>query len=494
VTLSRRKFGVSLAALSLASQARADDSCMPVWVDPLKVDLEKMASDLTASLKPWNGPWRVFSPEQFGHKPGDAIATSAIQAAIDAAAQKGGGTVRLAQGDYISGTLDLRSHIRLEIVRGARLLGSLDLKDYPERVAKRPTVMDSNMGMNQSLIFAEGCENISICGKGQIDGRGTIANFPGPVTSGATPGRPFLIRVIDCKRIHIKEIHLKDSPCWMQNYLNCEDLLIEKIRVSNQANGNNDGCDIDGCRRVVVRECLMSSEDDGLCFKGASQRPMEQVLVENCALYSSCNALKFGTDSQGDFRQVLVRNVELGGPALDMNPLNMRRADSGISWEVVDGGTVENILVTKANIVRTKSPLFLRLGDRGRVRPEQSRPVPGNLRRIVFDQISGSDNGSRGSYFMGLPDKPIEDIVLRDINIAVGTTDLPMPDETKIPEMHSDYPDAGMIIDITPAKGLWTRHVRGLSLVRVKFTTSGTDARPMFKTTLDTLNVCVKEN
>ncbi len=120
------------------------------------------------------------------------------------------------------------------------------------------------MGMNQSLIFAEGCENISICGDGMIDGRGSKQNFPGTETIGSTPGRPFLIRVIDCKGVHIKDIHLKDSPCWMQNYLHCEDLLIEHINVENR-------------KGVIVRHCVVNSEDDAMCFKGASERPGEQI-------------------------------------------------------------------------------------------------------------------------------------------------------------------------------------------------------------------------
>jgi polygalacturonase len=105
------------------------------------------------------------------------LATPAIQRAIDACAAGGGGTVRLLQGDYLCGTIVLRSGVMLEAA-GARLLASTNLQHYPEHRAQRPTVQDSNMGMNQSLIFAEGCERIGICGKGLIDGRGTKDNFP----------------------------------------------------------------------------------------------------------------------------------------------------------------------------------------------------------------------------------------------------------------------------------------------------------------------------
>ncbi len=494
MTVSRRFVTAGIVASwgvlgSAPALARAQPACaLPSWAVALRPDLERMAAALTARLKPWSGPKRVLTPEPFGHRPGDVLSTKAIQAAVDAAAARGGGTVRLAHGDYVSGTIELRDNIRLEIAKGARLLGSFDLKDWPERVARRRTVQDTNMGMNQSLIHAEGATNISICGEGVIDGRGD--HFHGPETAHATPGRPFIIRIIDSTRVHIKGITLRDSPCWMQNYLNCEDLLIEGIHVDNQANFNNDGCDIDGCRSVVVRDCFINSEDDGLCFKGASQRPMQDVLVENCRFYSTCNALKFGTDSQGDFRRVLVRHVEVGGPAADMRARNRRQALSGVAFESVDGNTVEDILVSDVHIVRAASPLFLRLGDRGRVQPDEARPAPGHVRRIVYDRLTGGDNGSRGVLFSGLPDHPIEDIVLRDVDVAVAATALPVPDEAAIPEKPGDYPDPQMFGEALPAYGLWARHLRNLSLINVRFAVNGNDPRPMIKAGFDTSGVC----
>ena len=480
-------------ASSVNRYAAAGAACaapFPAWATQLAADLEAMALRLRATVKPWRGPDRITRPERFGYAAGQPLATLAIQAAIDSVAQKGGGTVVLAQGDYVSGTLDLRSHVRLKVDKGARLLASIDLRDYPLRIAKRPTVMDSNMGMNQSLIFAEGCTNVALCGQGMIDGRGTKANFPGLEAIGATPGRPFLIRIIDCRQVHIKDLFLKDSPCWMQNYLHCDDLLIEDLRVENQSNFNNDGCDIDGCRRVIVRNCRINSEDDGLCFNGAAEKLTEDVLVENCRIYSTTNAVKLGTDSQSIFRNVLLRNLQLGGPSADMPAINRRRAESGISWEIVDGGRAENIYAKNIHIERADSPLFLRLGDRGRVRPEEPRPSPGTLRRIVYDQISGADNGSRGSYFMGLSERHIQDVALTDVNLQVGATDKPVPKQADIAEMRDVYPDAHMIPDAVPAYGLWARHTDGLTLRRVRFSIQGQDARPMILADLGSHDVC----
>lgn len=490
VNVRRRRVALALGggllgyAISPAGMAAPACGTAPRWADALRRELDAMALALTQTLLAWPVPARVFAPETYGLVAG-ALATTAIQRAVEACAASGGGVVRLAKGDYVSGTIDLRSGVMLEVAEGARLLASTDLRDYPNRQAHRLTVQDSNMGMNQSLIFAENCERIGICGKGTIDGRGNKTNFPGAQTTGSTPGRPFVIRMLDCKQVVIRDIRLRDSPCWMQNYLNCEDVLIDGIHVENQANHNNDGLDIDGCRRVIVRNSFISAEDDALCFKGASQRPGENILIENCQLFSSCNALKFGTDSQGDLRNVLVRNVVLGGPSGEMRALNRRKADGGISWETVDGGTVERLLVHDAKIVRAESPLFLRLGDRGRVRPEQARPAPGNLRHIVFDRISGEDNGMRGSFFTGVEGKVIEHVLLRDVNLAMAAATAPAIQAAAIAEDRAEYPDPHMFATVMPAYGLWLRHVRHVTLLRVQFTGGAGDPRPMLLAGVD---------
>ena len=503
-SLSRRAFGVSLAALAVASATRADLSwanasrlepaCIakwPGWADALRHDLEAMAVTLTARLKPWSGPKRVATPESFGHKPGDVLSTKAIQAAIDSVAAKGGGTVRLAHGDYVSGTLDLRDNIRLDIAKGARLLASFDLKDWPERVAKRRTVQDTNMGMNQSLIFAEGCSNIALSGEGTIDGRG--GHFHGDETIHGTPGRPFILRIIDCKQVHVSGLTLLDSPCWMQNYLNCDDLLIEHLTVVNQANWNNDGCDIDGCRNVIVRHCSFNSGDDAMCFKGAAQASTENVLVEDSTFVSSCNCLKLGTDSQSVFRNVLARRLTLGGVTEEMRHFKPIGAISGISWEIVDGGHAENILATDIRIDRARSPFFMRVDDRGRVQPGQPKPEVGTLKRVVFENITGSDNGPRGSFFIGIPARRIMDVAMRHIDLGMRPTNKPPVDEASIPEMYNLYPDGDMLKDYgdAPALGLWARHVENVTLIDVKVTASAPDPRPLIVAKTDAIAVCV---
>ena len=458
--------------------SEAERNAVPAWCGELETRLEEMARELTAKAAGWHGPETVYTPEAYGYIPGGK-ATAAIQAAVDAAAVRGG-IVSLRNGDYISGTVVLRSGVCLEIGPGARLLGSTDLADYPEHRAKRLTVQDTSMGMHQSLIFAEGCENIGLRGSGIIDGQGTQDHFPGEETAQGTPGRPFLIRMIDCRQVHIAGLTLKNAACWMQNYLNCERLLIEGITVRNHANWNNDGMDIDGCRDAVIRHCRVTSGDDALCFKGAGERELKRVLVEDCDFYSACNAVKVGTDTQGDFRQVLIRRCRIGGLAEDPSGLKHPCADSGISLEMADGGTLEDFCIRDIHIARAWSPFFLRLDDRGRVRPGEPRPGPGTLRRILISDITGDGNGPRGSYLMGIPEKPLEDIVFRRVRLRQEASRKPVLRDGDFGDLRGAYPDAHMIDGIgdAPAYGLWTRHARRVCLDRYEILPEGEEARP----------------
>ena len=148
----------------------------PAWYDELHQRLSAMAEHLQEQVTGWQVGGETITPEDLGYPGG--LATASIQAAIDKAAENGGGTV-LIRSDMVTGTLVMKSHVRLMIAEGARLMASTDLADFPEHICQRITVQDTHMGMNQALIFAEGCENICLCGPGEIDGRGTQDNFPG---------------------------------------------------------------------------------------------------------------------------------------------------------------------------------------------------------------------------------------------------------------------------------------------------------------------------
>ena len=452
------------------------------WEAPLRDHLNAMADHLSATLKPWEVPDRIVAVDDHGAIPdGQTINTKAIQAAIDHCSEVGGGVVLFAKGDYVTGTIDLKSGVMLEVAEGSRILASLDLEDYPDRVPQRTTVMDTHMNMRHSLIYAEGVRKIGIRGKGIIDFRGSQENFPGNQTISAIPGRPFGIRVIDSKEIVVKDITLRDAAAWMQNYLNCEELIFDGMIVENHSNHNNDGLDIDGCRRVIVRNCIINSEDDAMCLKGASLRPTEDVLIEDSTFVTTCNALKIGTDTQGDFRRIIARNLTLGGIPENMRSWKGRQASTGITLATVDGGDVEDILIHDVRIDDSRCPIFLRVGSRGRLMPGMPAAPIGKLRRILIEDVTGDGNFRQGSFISGIEDGLIEDVIIRRVNLEMeggGTQEMA---DAIVHENEKGYPDAHQFaVKGLPSYGFYLRHARRILFDDIIVTPDAPDARPLF--------------
>ena len=463
------------------------------WQPALRAGLDEMANRLTATLKPWPVPARIFDAGNYGAVgDGQTSNTLALQKAIDACATAGGGRVRLTKGDYVTGTIELKSGVMFQVDNDARLLGSLDLADYPEKELNYSTVgADAPTRLKRSLIFAQGCERVGICGEGTIDARGSFESFPGE--QGKEGNRPFLLRMVECRQVAISSIHLRDSANWVQHYLNCDDLILQSVRVESYSNWNNDGIDNDACRNVLVRDCFVNSEDDGLCFKNSSTRALENILVENCKFYSTCNAIKFGTASVSAFRNVLIRAVETGGPTPDMIPAtnhkNRVHAYAGVSWESTDGGDIENILVTNTHIVRTDAPLFVVAGHRGKVPDGMTSPGVGKVRNVLFEHLTGEDNGAAGSAFVGLPGAPVENVGVNDYKVAMAGAGTAEQAAAKLKEKPTAYPQEDMFRVPYPAYGFYVWHAKNVSFTGLRITTQEPDARPEVSAGPDTENV-----
>lgn len=484
-----------LACANARSQPAANQpSDVPAWVETTRTTLEEMAEHLLQTVKPWPVPDRTFKVEDYGAvADGETINTAAIQKTIEACSASGGGVVLFANGDYVTGTIDLKSGVMIEIAKESRILGSTNLADYPDRIAKRKTVMDTHMDIRHSLIFAEGLERIGLRGPGTIDFRGTRENFPGKETIAKLPGRPYGMRFLDSKYIVVENINLKNSPSWMQSYMNCDDLIVQGVHNENQTNWNQDGLDIDGCRRVIVRDCYFNVYDDSMCLKGQSLIPTEDILIENSTFYSKCNSFKIGTDTQGDFRRILARNLVLGGQPKDFEVfLGDTPTESGITLATVDGGNVEDIMVTDVTIDRASCPIFLRVGHRGRLMPGMPPAPIGKFRRIVIENVKGVDNGQQGSFISGIEDGLVEDVFIRNVDLTMvgGVKDRP----TFVREDVKGYPDAHDFENPLPAYGFWIRHARNIHLYNIRVTPLQEDARPFYATGGDTSDLYVDGN
>ncbi len=476
------------AAGCFRSRAVTDDLS---WEAPLKTELETTVRSLTENLTPWIVPKRLFKVEDYGAVAGpDHVNTTAIQKAIDECSAKGGGVVLFSNGDYVTGTIELRSGVMIQVAKNARILGSTNIQDYPDKIEQFKSVMSVDHKYRQSLIYAENCDKVGIRGEGEIDFRGEKANFPGP--EGDVAGRPFGIRMIQCSHVVLQNISLKNAASWMQNYLYCKDLIFDGIKVVNQANYNNDGLDLDGCTNVIVRNCFINAEDDAMCLKGASKMPTQNVLIERSTFVSSCNALKIGTDTQGDFRNIVARELVLGGIPDTMSAIKGHQAIAGVTLATVDGGNVENILISGISINRTSCPVFIRVGNRLSVMPGFEKPAVGYLKKIVIENVSGGENFRQGSLISGIAGHYVEDVIIRNYSvIAEGGGDASLAGQP-VAEQENGYPDASFFSrEGLPSFGFFIRHAQRINIFDAHVTPLKPDARPEFISGGDVKNVIV---
>jgi hypothetical protein len=392
---------------------------------------------------------------------GDGITldTRAIQAAIDRCAAAGGGVVRLPAGRYLTGTLRLRDHITLMLDAGAVLLGSKRLEDYP--ILHDSIASYASNYTERCLIRADGASNVAITGEGTIDGNG--AAFTGEYKV-----RPFLMRFISCRGVHISGITLQNPAMWTQHYLDCEDLLVEGVRVrSRRPRVNNDGIDIDSCRRVRIANCDIDAGDDAIVLKATTSSPCRDVVVTNCVLSTLCNAFKLGTESNGGFDNIVFSNSSIYDTEL-----------AGIALETVDGGNLSRVSISNIAMRNTRYPIFLRLGDRARpIAAHAPRPGVAAFSGIMIRGIVAQASSPFGCLIAGLPGHPIEDVVLDEIQLTSPGGGV-FPAGRQVPERPDAYPEAAMFGPL-PASGIYCRHVRNLSLTGIALRTSQPDARPL---------------
>jgi polygalacturonase len=406
---------------------------------------------------------------------GVTIETKAIQSAINNAAAAGGKVI-FPSGKYLSGTLFMKSNVTLEISEGAVLLGSTNIKDYPDTIPSLQSYNDAFL--TQSLIYGENLENISITGKGTIDGQGSAFKVTTKVKPDRYRNRPFVIRFIRCKNVLIENISMRNSAMWMQQYLGCEFLTVRGINVYNHANKNNDMIDIDGCKNVIISDCFGDTDDDALTFKSTSGGVNENITVTNCVLSSHCNALKFGTESIGGFKNVSISNIVIKPSSSPNKIYGLKNGIGGIVLAIVDGGTMDGITISNIRIDGVQTPIFLRLGNRGRtIREGMPKPAAGVMRNINISDITAENVSNLGSSITGIPGYYIENVSLNNIYISYsggGTKEdaLSIP-----PEKEEEYPESDMFGKL-PSYAFFIRHAKNVSLNNIHLSYEEKEMRP----------------
>jgi len=341
-----------------------------------------------------------FSITDFGAV-GDGVFlnTSAFGKAIDALSQKGGGTLNIPGGIWLTGPITLKSNINLHLEAGSLLIFSKNYDDYPlietyfEGLVTKRCI---------SPINGKGLENIAITGKGIIDGSGevwrpvkkgkmtseqwkqliagggvlnkskdtwyptqkslegalrtTTFNVPDGIKTDEDWNsvkdflRPVMIGLIECKKVLLQGIVFQNSPAWNIHPLMCQDMTIEGVTIRNPwYSQNGDGLDLESSRNVVIANSSFDVGDDAICIKSGKDEqgrkrglPTENVLIDNCTVYHGHGGFVIGSEMSGGARNIKVSNCTFIGTDVGLR-FKSNRGRGGIVEDIY----IENIKMIK---------------------------------------------------------------------------------------------------------------------------------------------------
>jgi len=433
-----------------------------------------------------HGASRLFNVRSFGAVgDGKALDTVSLNAAIDACHAAGGGVVYLPPGTYLSGTVVLKSNVTFYLEACATLLGSTNLADYALHQGP-PRKGDANQ---KHLVFARDAENVALAGPGRIDGQGSaflapsgrvvpppdeswrdVATYDWKPLDRASP----LVEFYNCKNLRIEDVRIENASGWTLRPIQCQNVFIRGITIRNPVIGpNTDGIDPTCCTNVFISDCLIDTGDDAICLKsespyGGDVRASKNITITNCVLTCCCNGLKFGTATRGAFENVVFTNSVIFNEAVDYKA----RVISGIALEMVDGGSLEGVVISNIRMQRVRTPIFIRRGNR-RSRPDGT---PGTLRGVRIENVHATGS-ILSSSITGLPGFDVEDVTLSGIRIDSEEAGQAAWMGRAVPEQERSYPEARMFGRL-PAYGLYCRHVSGLRLHDVDLVAAPTEERP----------------
>jgi len=371
-------------------------------------------------------------------------AQAAIQKAIDACHEAGGGRVYFPPGDYLSGTLVLKSHVTLYLEAGATLWNSRREADYENDfiVYKKNDSGKEGDGATPVFLYAKGAENIGIAGKGRIHGQATrtyeplkkVDGFIEQETENARKAgvemkmyykvKPFTCMVFleECKNVTIQDVSLIESTDWTLHFKWCEKVLVRGAQIysSLEAGVNSDGIDVDGSKDVTISDCIIETGDDCIVLKTTQTfgeaRPCENVTVNNCVLVSTSTALKLGTESFADFRHITFNNCVV------------RNTNRGLSIVIRDGATASDVLFSNITL-QTDRKHFNWWGNGDPIWLVVKKRFPGSkvgkIERVRFQNIIATGQGT--SKIEGFPGQPesISGITFSGVELHLEPEDFP---------------------------------------------------------------------
>ena len=414
-----------------------------ILAPPTRADWDDVPG-LVASIEAPSFPDRDFAITAYGAKPGgDADCKGAIDAAIKACVDAGGGRVVIPTGDWlVKGPIHLRSNVNLHLERGATLRFSTEPDDYLPAVFTR---FEGTELQNYSpLVYAIDQENIALTGEGTLDGQaGPAAWWPwkgkwgGGIDHGWKPGDPdqtaavkrlgeladagtppaerkfgegarlraSFVQPYRCRRVLIEGVTITNAPMWMLNPVLCQSVTIRDVTVRSHG-PNNDGCNPESCHGVLIENCTFDTGDDCIAIKSGRNAdgrrlgvPSEQIVIRHCTMRDGHGGVTLGSEMSGGVRDVYVEECEMSSPRLDRA---IRLKSNSLR-----GGFLENLYVRNVRVGEVSDAvLHIDLRYTG-----ETGDFPPTIRNLQLDQIT-SKQSKRSLCLLGIADAPMEGIVI----------------------------------------------------------------------------------
>ena len=386
-----------------------------------------------------------------------ADATDAIQRAIDAAAEQGGGRVIVPAGEYETAGLVLKSGVELHLEPGAVLRFTDAFDAYP---VIRTRWEGYEQPSYRPLLYARDARDIAVTGRGTLEGRG--ARWWEAFRAGEMEiARPCFICFEDCERVLLSDFRVQNSPAWTIHPLRCENVSVRGVTVVNPSDSpNTDGIDPESCRNVRISDCHIDVGDDCIAIKAGTEDaeravPCENITVTGCTMVHGHGGVVLGSEMSGGIRRMAISGCVFDGTDRGIR-IKSRRGR---------GGAVEDVSVTGVVMNDVLCPLVINLmyfcgkgGQEPIVSDPQAQPVDEgtpHVRRIRMADIVVTGARSAAACLYGLPEAPLSDISIVNTQIHLVKSE-------------PDYPVMNAVQRPVTLAGLTAEHVRGLHMTDLR--------------------------
>ncbi len=357
------------------------------------------------------------NPRAYGAK-GDGVSkdTAAIQAAIDACERRGGGTVRLNSGTYLSAPIVLKSRITLVLDKGATLLGSPDHADYPPKTEFRVPGL-------QALVSAANASKVAVIGEGVIDGAGEswwqmARAVKDAGIMGSDHPRPRLVVFDHCRHVRVEGVTIQNSPMWQLDPYYSDDVRIRNVKILAPARSpNTDAIDPFSSSHVRIDHVFADVGDDNIAIKSGAigspgpDEPSREIRIADCTFLHG-HGLSVGSEIAGGARNIRAERIHFMGTdnGIRVKANRDRGNDVGhLVFRDIDMKDVKNALIVSEYYPKVLPP-------DGEAAQPVTRLTP-HFHDITVENLTAAGSASAGAI-VGLPEAPVARVVLKNVRIG----------------------------------------------------------------------------